>query len=282
MQPLTGFGIMATKKASLLAILLMLCSVIAAQDTTHACLKLNGSYFISGINDAVAVAQAPAQWGGAEWLGAAAVAGGVVLLWTQDDQLRNFFQRNTSSAGHELSTWFFDPLPTYYLAAFTGGMYIYGVAAGNAETETAALLTARAVVITAAYATVFKGVFQRERPVDGNPADPDQWRGPLGGFRYGAFPSRHAAMSFAAAAVLGSYYKHRPWVAITGYTLATLVAFSQLHEDQHWASDALAGAALGFAIGKLVIKRHNKPAGKISLKPSVNQLSAGLALRVKL
>jgi hypothetical protein len=31
-----------------------------------------------------------------------------------------------------------------------------------------------------------------------------------------------------------------------------------------------------------VIKRHNKPAGKISLKPSVNQLSAGLALRVKL
>lgn len=282
MQALTGFGIVVIMKAFLVAILLMLCSDIAAQDTTHAYLKLDGSYFISGINDAVSVAQAPVRWGGDEWLGAAAVAGGVVLLWTQDDQLRDFFQRNTFSAGHELSTWFFDPLPTYYLAAFAGGMYIYGVAAGNAETETAALLTARAVVITAAYATLLKGAFQRERPVDGNPADPDQWRGPLGGFRYGAFPSRHAAMSFAAAAALGSFYNDRPWVAITGYTLAALVTISQLHEDRHWASDALAGAALGFAIGKLVINRHNKPAGKILLKPSFNQVSAGLALKVKL
>lgn len=273
---------MATMKASILAILLMLYSGISAQDATHAYLKLNGSYFICGINDAMAVAQAPAQWDGGEWLGAVAVAGGVVFVWTQDDQVRNFFQRNTFGAGHELSTWFFDPLPTYYLAAFTGGLYIWGVAAGDRKTETAALLTGKAVVITAAYATLFKGAFQRERPVVGNPADPGQWHGPLGGFRHGAFPSRHAAMSFAAATVLGSYYNDRPWVAITSYSLATLVAFSQLHEDRHWASDALAGAALGFAIGKLVINRHNKPAGKISLKPSFNQVSAGLAVSYKM
>ncbi|HNF58226.1 MAG TPA: phosphatase PAP2 family protein, partial [Elusimicrobiota bacterium] len=36
------------------------------------------------------------------------------------------------------------------------------------------------------------------------------------------------------------------------YGLATAVAVGRLYQDQHWASDVVAGAALGIATGKAV------------------------------
>jgi membrane-associated phospholipid phosphatase len=241
-------------------------------------LRLNKNYLLSYATDAGAVATSPATWNSRQWIGATAATGAILLLWTQDDHIRNFTRRNTFSAGHEMSTWFFDPLTTWYFAAMAGGMYFYGLTAGNPEAETAALLTTKAVVITAAYSTLLKGAFQRERPFEGNPPDPDQWHGPLAGFKHGAFPSRHASMSFAAAAALSSYYNDHVWVGITGYTLATLVSLSQLHEDQHWASDVLAGAALGYAIGKLVANNNRKAPSKVAFQPAFDSRIAGVAI----
>lgn len=241
-------------------------------------LRLNKSYLLSYGTGAGAVATSPATWNSRQWIGASAVTGAILLAWTQDAHIRNFSQRNTFGAGHEMSYWFFDPLPTWYFAAMAGGMYLYGLAAGNPEAETAALLTTKAVVITAAYSTLLKGAFQRERPFEGNPPDPDQWHGPLAGFKHGAFPSRHASMSFAAAAAISSYYNDHVWVGITSYTLATLVSLSQLHENQHWASDVLAGAAIGYAIGKLVATNNRKIPGKVAIKPAFDSPIAGVAI----
>lgn len=249
-----------------------------AQETAPHYLKLDRRFLESSIKDGANVGVAPLRWNMQKWIGALAITGTTVFVWTQDAQMRDFMQQNTFTAGHEMSTWFFDPLPTYYLAAFTGGMYIYGLAADNPKTETAALLAGRAIVISAVYSTLLKGVFQRERPYKGSPPNPHQWNGPFGGFRHGAFPSRHTAMSFAAAAVLSSYYNDHVWVGVTSFTLASLVALSQMHEDEHWASDILAGAALGYAIGKLVINKYRHSAGNFSVTPEINMKYAGLGI----
>jgi len=41
---------------------------------------------------------------------------------------------------------------------------------------------------------------------------------------------------------------------VVAYTLASLVTISRVYEREHWASDALAGACLGYVSGKFIYK----------------------------
>jgi membrane-associated phospholipid phosphatase len=65
-----------------------------------------------------------------------------------------------------------------------------------------------------------------------------------------AFPSGHAAGTFAGATVLQQHLGWR-W-AVPTYTIGTYVAISRLADDRHWASDVVAGAAEGIIVGRSV------------------------------
>ena len=63
---------------------------------------------------------------------------------------------------------------------------------------------------------------------------------------YNSFPSGHTATAFMTAAMLDKEYEGRsPWFSIGGYTLATLTGVSRVLNNRHWATDVLAGAAIG-------------------------------------
>lgn len=89
-----------------------------------------------------------------------------------------------------------------------------------------------------------KSLFRRVRPTEHFEHDeplPYGMRRPI----TSSFPSGHAATAFMCAAVLAKGSKAAPaW-----YTLAGLVAFSRVYVRMHHASDVLAGAALGAALG---------------------------------
>ena len=42
------------------------------------------------------------------------------------------------------------------------------------------------------------------------------------------------------------------------YTLASLVGISRVYQGEHWASDVVAGAAMGYAFGKLSYRLQTK------------------------
>lgn len=80
-----------------------------------------------------------------------------------------------------------------------------------------------------------------------------------------SFPSGHAAATFAFASVLERHFGYRfawPTVAI-----ATYVATSRLHDNVHYLSDVVFGAALGTAVGWTVVGRHGR--NTYSLVPSI-------------
>jgi membrane-associated phospholipid phosphatase len=71
-----------------------------------------------------------------------------------------------------------------------------------------------------------------------------------------SFPSGHASATFAAAAVLERHLGYRgawPTIAIASY-----VAASRLHDNVHYLSDVVFGAALGTASGWTVVGRHGR------------------------
>jgi membrane-associated phospholipid phosphatase len=70
------------------------------------------------------------------------------------------------------------------------------------------------------------------------------------GSNYQSFPSGHAAATFAAATVIE---RHLGWKkAILGYGIASYVAASRLHDNVHYLSDVVFGAAVGTISGRTV------------------------------
>lgn len=74
----------------------------------------------------------------------------------------------------------------------------------------------------------------------------------------GSFPSGHTTVAFAAATVYALEYKDKPWVPVFAYTAASLIGLSRLTENKHWATDVLAGAALGYLTGRQVVNNYHR------------------------
>jgi hypothetical protein len=71
-----------------------------------------------------------------------------------------------------------------------------------------------------------------------------------------AWPSGHTASSFAVASVLDEFYGSK--VGIPAYALASLIAYRMMDTGDHWASDVVFGATLGWVVGHTIAGKHKK------------------------
>jgi membrane-associated phospholipid phosphatase len=99
----------------------------------------------------------------------------------------------------------------------------------------------------------------------------------------GGWPSGHTANAFAAAATIAEIYKDEVWLKIGVYAYAALIGFG-VTLDVHWASEALAGALIGYAVGKTVGKsfanllKEDETSDHISFYFTLN--SAGVIIKL--
>ena len=90
-----------------------------------------------------------------------------------------------------------------------------------------------------------------------------------------SFPSGHTSNSFLTATIANEIYGNK--VGIPAYTLACITGLSRLHDNKHYASDVIFGAALGTAIGKgfgSIFREINTP------KVSINYLKKGFRINI--
>ena len=71
-----------------------------------------------------------------------------------------------------------------------------------------------------------------------------------------AWPSGHTSSSFAVASVLDEFYG--PQVGIPAYAAASLVGWRMMDTGDHWASDVLFGATLGWVVGHSIAGKHKE------------------------
>lgn len=196
------------------------------------------------VHDVAAVAKAPTVRG----LAVTAAATGAVMLL--DDEISRVARNNSSPAVDSFAK---------NVETFGGGgsdkviagLLLYGVAANDARARGAAFdAVISSVIASKAITPALKELSSRTRPNGG-----DQ-----------SFPSNHATQAFAVASVIGSHYPRFRWLA---YGIAGGVGFARVYHDAHYASDVVAGAAIGAFVGHAVAKANRSERAKWTVVPVV-------------
>lgn len=134
--------------------------------------------------------------------------------------------------------------------ALSGILYGGGLLGKNERLERVGRSGAEALIVSGAAVIGLKTVFGRSRPYVDHDADTFHvFHGAAA--KNASFPSGHAATVFTLASVVADEYDSIV-VDSLAYGLATAVAVGRLYQDQHWASDVVAGATLGVVTGKAV------------------------------
>lgn len=202
--------------------------------------------------------------------GDAAVSAGFVLggaaLWPVDRYLATRIQDSTVQAvrvAHRAAT-VFNTLGRPGTLVASGALLAAGAAAGREGMRDVGRHGVEAVVLAEVLTRGIKGIAGRARP-NANPDDPRDFelgRG-FGDNRYQSFFSGHASDAFAAATVFTAETARRnpgwEWpVGAVLYGSAALVGVSRMYDNKHWATDVLAGAALGTFVGLQVVRYHDR------------------------
>ena len=147
-----------------------------------------------------------------------------------------------------------------------GGLYAGGLLAGDRRVEDLGLHTLESVLLAETLTSAVKIVAGRARPFK----SPDNARNfkLFRGFKdddYKSFPSGHATAAFALASTVTAetslWWRDSRWiVGPIMYGAATLTGLSRIYNNQHWASDVVAGAAIGTFTGiKIFRYQHSHP-----------------------
>jgi membrane-associated phospholipid phosphatase len=197
-----------------------------------------------------------------------AFTAGTALVAPIDMRLANRLQDSATQANrflHTAATGFRllgDP------GSFATGtaVYLIGRANGDRRVQSVGLHSVESILLADILGGGIKLVAGRQRPyVDvRTPNNFQLWRG-LSGDKYRSFPSGHTITAFAFATTVTResrfWWPRATWyVGTVFYGGASLVGLSRMYNNQHWASDVMAGAAIGTLVGlKVVNYTHSNP-----------------------
>lgn len=189
----------------------------------------------------------------------------VAAMHSADDQLR----AGLDPSGAARSAEVIRPLGQEAGLALLVGSWTLGDLAGRPTLQRIGRDGLEATVISAGVlAPLIKKIAGRERPRR------EMGSGVFGGSGQ-SFPSGEVTQAFTIASVV-SAHSNRKWVKGLAWTLATATAWQRMELDAHWASDVTAGALLGTAVGRWVVRRNR---GAWAVEPLLGDRSAGVNLR---
>jgi PAP2 superfamily len=175
-------------------------------------------------------------------------AGAALAIHPLDDNINSHF------AGSGSADAFFAPGKyigqSYTLLASSLTVYAVGRINDQPKVSHLGMDLLRSIAISEGITQTLKVMTQRERPDHSDSH---------------SFPSGHAADTFAVATALERHLNWKYWVP--AYVFASYVASSRLHENRHFASDVVFGAAVGTIAGRTVT-RHGRNKFEFSVVPA--------------
>jgi membrane-associated phospholipid phosphatase len=191
--------------------------------------------------------------------GVAAAVGGVMVA---DSRIQKWVQKNRTEDGNDV----FKHVQTAGDAVFpvNAGLavasYFFRDSEGGNKLFQTSLVSLEAQGLASGLTHLAKIAIGRKRPGEdpqGNSYSP----GRIGS----SLPSGHATNIFAFAAVFGDQYG--PPAQALLYTLAVAVSAERVYRNHHFTSDVLAGAVIGYVVGKALALRHTYGDRGLSFMP---------------
>jgi len=177
-----------------------------------------------------------------------------------DDEIEDHFEEHHHTFGRDF-TIALGAIPITELG-LTGAGYLTGILSENQEMYQVSRSMVEAQALTGIYTMALKLIAQDDSPNG----------------EYYAWPSGHTSISMTFAAVMDEYYG--PLVGWPLYALSGFVMYERMETGEHWASDVVFGAAIGFTVGKTVAGKYKPQLLGMDISPYMEPLSqsTGIAL----
>jgi membrane-associated phospholipid phosphatase len=205
----------------------------------------------------------PLRWEEADWFKFGLTGAGTILAMGADQPVRDAVlrdQRYYNSVPIEAGRVWGE---VYMPIALFGGFALHSLMTEDMGTRKIAYEIGQASLYAAAITYPMKFIFGRERPYTG-----------AGAGTYHPFtliddgshslPSGHATVAFVVSTVL-SRNVQPTWLKILIYLPAVLTPVSRVYQDQHWVSDNLLGAAIGYTVATWVVDMHEQEESRIGM-----------------
>lgn len=220
------------------------------------------------LRDQKRVWTSPAKVRGRDLAWIAPLAGATSYLFASDE--RNMKERLHSNPSAASRGALASNLSLGALAAVPAYLSWYGWKHSDEFAQETAILSARAAAGSLIAAQIIHLATWRERPDEAVGAG-RFYRSPAVS---SSFPSMHASAAWAIAPVLAQRYSG--WLTkLAVYGMAGAATLSRLPARQHFPSDLLAGAALGWLIGRSVANAEARRSDPFALSAPAPAASAG-------
>ena len=240
------------------------------------------SYWHSGLT----VLGQPLHYDWKDWTVFGGIATATTFAFIYDDEIYDFvnntFTNSQSNTISQYSDIYGEELFIVPSIALTYGI---GAIAKDSRLKNMSLATLQSFIFAEVASAGIKVLTCRERPIGANSqqltANSQSWLGPFATFESTSFVSGHATRAFALATTVAGFYPEKKWVGIISYSLATATSLGRVISKEHWTSDVIVGAALGYFIGRGVVKFNDKIGNinTVKIEPIATNYGFGIAVR---
>ena len=246
---------------------------------------LSKSYLKSYWHSGLTVLGQPLHYDWKDWTVFGGIATATTLAFVYDDEIFNYIDKTfTNSQSNTISQYSDIYGEELFIVPSIALTYTIGAIAKDTRLKNMSLATLQSFIFAEVASAGIKVLTCRERP-DANSQQPtansQSWLGPFATFESTSFVSGHSTRAFALATTVAGFYPEKKWVGIVSYSLATMSSVGRVISKEHWTSDVIVGAALGYFIGRGVVK-FNEKIGNINsvrIEPIATNYGVGIAVK---
>ena len=210
------------------------------------------------------------------------VAAATTLAFVYDDEIYDYIDKTfTNSQSNTISQYTDIFGEELFIVPSIAVTYAIGAIDKNQRLKNMSLATLQSFIFAEVASAGIKVMTCRMRPLEVNESMSQSWLGPFATFESTSFVSGHATRAFALATTVAGFYPEKKWLGIVSYSLATATSIGRVISEEHWTSDVIVGAALGYFIGRGVVK-FNEKIGNINsvrIEPIATNYGVGIAVR---
>jgi hypothetical protein len=200
------------------------------------------------LHDQIGMWTSPAKvrFSDATWL--VPLGGFAAALFATDSDV----SRHLSNTPNTLNQYrHFSDYGAYSMGAGAAGLYALGLITNNEHQRETGFLSGESAIDALIAVEAIKYAAGRQRPLQ-SPGTGQFWKSGT------SFPSEHSAGAWAIAGMVAHEYPS-PFMKVLSYGLATAVSATRITSKQHFPSDVLIGAAIGYLTSEYVYRKHHNP-----------------------